>query len=75
LNRAERGTLEVAEQHADGLDGLDGFDYAWLLSWLDDHDTADEPPPLRQVPFLLRPASGGSACSRPVARGASTPSG
>ena len=57
LNRAEHGTLEVAERYADGLADLDGFDYAWLLSWLDRHDARDEPPPMRQVPFLLRPTS------------------
>jgi tRNA (adenine37-N6)-methyltransferase len=34
LNRAERGTLEIAEPYRDGLDGLQGFSHAWLLSWL-----------------------------------------
>ena len=53
LNRAEHGTLEIGPQYLDGLDGLAEFDYAWLLAWLHRSDTAG-PPPLRQVPFLLR---------------------
>jgi len=53
LNRAEHATLEVAERYRAGLDGLDGFDYAWLITWLHRPDT-DAEPPLRQVPFLLR---------------------
>ena len=56
LNRAERAVIEVAEEYADGLDGLAGFDYAWLLSWLHSpRDKAPGKPTLRQVPFLLRP--------------------
>jgi tRNA (adenine37-N6)-methyltransferase len=70
LNRSERGTLEIFEAFAEGLAGLDGFDYVWLLSWLGDgsatsvgadsadsadNDPATERPPLTQVPFLLRP--------------------
>jgi tRNA-Thr(GGU) m(6)t(6)A37 methyltransferase TsaA len=55
LNRAEHGTVEIFEQFAEGLAGLDGFDYAWLISWLHDPDgTEDRAPPLTQVPFLLR---------------------
>ncbi len=54
LNRAELGTIEVEPAYADGLDGLAGFDYAWLLTWLHGHGDSDDPPPLRQVPFLLR---------------------
>jgi tRNA (adenine37-N6)-methyltransferase len=50
LNRAERGTLEIAEPYRDGLDGLQGFSHAWLLSWL--HRPGE--PAMRQVPFLLR---------------------
>jgi tRNA-Thr(GGU) m(6)t(6)A37 methyltransferase TsaA len=53
VNRAEHATLEVAERYRDGLDGLQGFDYAWLITWLNQPDRAGEPP-LRQVPFLLR---------------------
>jgi tRNA-Thr(GGU) m(6)t(6)A37 methyltransferase TsaA len=64
LNRAGRGTIEIAEPYREGLAGLDGFGYAWLLTWL--HRPGGRPdagesrgdrsgvPPLRQVPFLLR---------------------
>ena len=31
LNRAEHGTLEIADRYREGLDGLADFDYAWLL--------------------------------------------
>ncbi len=55
LNRAEHGTIEVAEPYRDGLDGLAGFDYAWLVTWLDRPRDPGGDPPLRQVPFLLRP--------------------
>jgi len=54
LNRAEHGTIEIAEPYRDGLDGLGSFDYAWLLSWLHRPRDPDGPAPLRQVPFLLR---------------------
>ena len=52
LNRAEHGTIEIDRGYLDGLDGLAGFDYAWLLTWL--HKQPSDDPPLRQVPFLLR---------------------
>jgi tRNA (adenine37-N6)-methyltransferase len=55
LNRAEHGTIEIAERYRDGLDGLAGFDYAWLLAWLDRPRDPGGDAPLRQVPFLLRP--------------------
>lgn len=54
LNRAERGTIEFDNAYRDGLDGLDGFGYAWLLTWLHQLDNPAGTPPLRQVPFLLR---------------------
>ncbi|QYN19467.1 tRNA (N6-threonylcarbamoyladenosine(37)-N6)-methyltransferase TrmO [Amycolatopsis sp. DSM 110486] len=51
-NRGEEGVLELAEEYVEGLDGLAGFDYAWLLSWL---DRPDRPlTSLSQVPYLLR---------------------
>lgn len=53
VNRAEQGVIEVEPAFADGLDGLSGFDCAWLLTWLHRH-ASDGAPPLRQVPFLLR---------------------
>ena len=34
LNRAGRGIIEMAEPYREGLAGLDGFGYAWLLTWL-----------------------------------------
>jgi hypothetical protein len=30
LNRAEHGTLEIADRYREGLDGLADFDYTWL---------------------------------------------
>jgi tRNA-Thr(GGU) m(6)t(6)A37 methyltransferase TsaA len=58
LNRAEEGRIEIEARYQDGLDGLHGFAYAWLLTWLDQPgDPSPRPPALKQVPFLLR-ASG-----------------
>jgi len=54
LNRAEHGTIEIAELYRDGLDGLADFDYAWLVSWLHRPRDPDGDAPMRQVPFLLR---------------------
>jgi tRNA-Thr(GGU) m(6)t(6)A37 methyltransferase TsaA len=66
LNRAGRAAIEIAEPYREGLAGLDGFGYAWLLTWLHRpggrHPGGREQPgagrggrpPLRQVPFLLR---------------------
>jgi tRNA-Thr(GGU) m(6)t(6)A37 methyltransferase TsaA len=51
-NRGEEGVLEIEEEYAEGLDGLAGFDYAWLLSWLDRPDRPGAE--LTQVPYLLR---------------------
>ena len=52
-NRAEEGRIEIHEQYVEGLAGLGGFDYAWLLSWLDRPDRPG-PPSLTQIPYLLR---------------------
>jgi tRNA-Thr(GGU) m(6)t(6)A37 methyltransferase TsaA len=55
LNPSETATIEIDAQYAAALDGLEGFDYAWILSWLG--GLADPGPRrvrLRQVPFLLR---------------------
>jgi tRNA-Thr(GGU) m(6)t(6)A37 methyltransferase TsaA len=54
LNRAEHGTIEIDGRYAEGLAGLAGFDYAWMLTWLHQPDDPGTDPPLRQVPFLLR---------------------
>lgn len=53
LNRGESGVLEVHAAFVEGLAGLEGFDYAWLVSWLHEVDPPDVAP-LTQVPFLLR---------------------
>ncbi len=50
-NAAEEAYVEVFPEFTAGLDGLAGFDYAWLLTWL---DRAPAPnPDLHVVPFLL----------------------
>jgi tRNA-Thr(GGU) m(6)t(6)A37 methyltransferase TsaA len=54
LNRAEHGTIEIADRYVEGLDGLAEFDYAWLVTWLHGLAEPGSDPPLRQVPFLLR---------------------
>ena len=61
LNRAEHGTLDIAEPYREGMDGLQDFAYAWLLTWLHRPDRPVTPPgeqggrpAMRQVPFLLR---------------------
>jgi len=54
LNRAERGTIEIADRYQEGLDGRAEFDYAWLLTWLHKLAEPGSHPPLRHVPFLLR---------------------
>jgi tRNA (adenine37-N6)-methyltransferase len=53
LNPDEMGTVELEPAYAEGLDSLAEFDYAWLICWLDRSDRT-LPPPMRQVPFLLR---------------------
>jgi tRNA-Thr(GGU) m(6)t(6)A37 methyltransferase TsaA len=55
LNRFEHGVLEIDPAYQDGLDGLEGFDYAWLLTWLHHRpERSGSPPPMKQTPFLLR---------------------
>ena len=58
LNRAEHGTLEIADRYREGLDGLADFGYAWLLTWLHELAEPGNDPPLRQVPFLSGEALG-----------------
>jgi tRNA (Thr-GGU) A37 N-methylase len=53
VNRAEHAVIEIEPEFADGLDGLGGFDNAWLVTWLHEQPGGDVPP-LQQVPFLLR---------------------
>jgi len=64
LNPEAAGVVVVRTDYAEGLAGLDGFDYAWLITWLsaepaDSALAADpgdgettEPVPMTQVPFL-----------------------
>jgi tRNA-Thr(GGU) m(6)t(6)A37 methyltransferase TsaA len=52
LNRGESGRIEIHPEYVEGLAGLEGFDYAWLLTWL--HRPRDTAVPMTQVPFLLR---------------------
>jgi tRNA (adenine37-N6)-methyltransferase len=53
LNLAEHGTIEIADDYEDGLDGLAEFDFAWLVTWLHKLGTRRQPS-LTQIPFLLR---------------------
>jgi tRNA (adenine37-N6)-methyltransferase len=53
LNPDEHARVELDPAYGDGLLGLDGFDYAWLLTWLGTSDEPSVAPSLRQVPFLL----------------------
>jgi tRNA (adenine37-N6)-methyltransferase len=56
LNGAEHGVVDIDPAYQDGLEGLERFDYAWLLTWLTDgaEDDQGQQAPLRQTPFLLR---------------------
>jgi tRNA-Thr(GGU) m(6)t(6)A37 methyltransferase TsaA len=54
LNRAEHATIDIDDRYAEGLAGLDGFDYAWMLTWLHTPGEPSRPAPLRHVPFLLQ---------------------
>jgi tRNA-Thr(GGU) m(6)t(6)A37 methyltransferase TsaA len=47
-----KGELVVLPEFIAGLRGLEGFDYAWLISWFD--RLADEPARLEEVPHALR---------------------
>jgi len=47
--------IEIFERYREGLSGFEGFDYAWVLAWLDRPDDPGAEVPLTQVPFLLRP--------------------
>jgi len=54
LNADEEAIVEFDDKYAAGLDGLAGFDYAWLITWLHKPASPAGPPRLRCVPFLLR---------------------
>jgi tRNA-Thr(GGU) m(6)t(6)A37 methyltransferase TsaA len=51
-NAGEAGELVVLPEFAAALRGLEGFDYAWLISWFD--RLAGETAPLEVVPHALR---------------------
>ena len=44
LNPDAEAVAEIGEQYAAGLEGLENFDFAWLLTWLH-HPRADAGPP------------------------------
>jgi tRNA (adenine37-N6)-methyltransferase len=54
LDAETQASIEIDERYADGLEGLAGFDYAWVLTWLHRPRADGGPPRLRHVPFLLR---------------------
>ena len=68
LNRAEHGTIEIADRYQEGLAGLADFDYAWLLTWL--HKLA-EPGTRRSggFPSCCKASSERWACSPPAGDG------
>jgi tRNA (Thr-GGU) A37 N-methylase len=54
LNPDEPGWVDLDPSLVEGLEGLDGFDYVWLVTWLGPVDgRPPEPVALRQVPYLL----------------------
>jgi len=53
LNPDERGSVVLDGRYRDGLAELDGFDHAWLLTWLASDPAEPAPTTMRQVPFLL----------------------
>lgn len=53
LNPNDHGTVVVHPEYRDGLTELDGFDYAWLFTWLTPDPADPVPTTMRQVPFLL----------------------
>lgn len=52
LNPNDSGRVLLLPEYRDGLLGLDGFDLAWLLTWLGSEEDP-HPARMRQVPFLL----------------------
>jgi tRNA-Thr(GGU) m(6)t(6)A37 methyltransferase TsaA len=58
LNWGEEGTIVIDPQFGGGLEGLEEFDYLWLLTWLGEvGEEANRTAPLKQTPFLLRPSN------------------
>lgn len=56
LNPTEHGHVVLSPAYRAGLAELDGFDFAWLLTWLAPDPADPVPPTMRQVPFLLTAA-------------------
>jgi|SRR5215469_1593086 len=54
INRAEHARIELDDAYSGGLDGLAGFDYAWMLTWLHQADDQANEPDMSRMPFLLR---------------------
>lgn len=54
INRTERARIEIGDAYSGGLDGLAGFDYAWMLTWLDKSADPADDPDMNRMPFLLR---------------------
>jgi hypothetical protein len=75
LNRAEHGTIDIADRYQDGLDGLAEFDYAWLMTWL--HRLAGLVVTHRSGTFrsCCEASSAPRAYSPPGGQNGSTPSG
>ncbi len=54
LSRDAEGVVELDPELSDAPDGLSGFDYAWILTWLSGStDQSSAEINLRPVPFLL----------------------
>lgn len=53
LNPSDRGSVVLAPEYRAGLAELDGFDFAWLVTWLTPDPADPVPVTMRQVPFLL----------------------
>jgi tRNA (adenine37-N6)-methyltransferase len=55
LSAGEHAAIEIDDQYVAGLDGLEDFDCAWLITWLHQPRADAGPLQLRHIPFLLRP--------------------
>lgn len=53
LNPADAGRVVLDQRYLPGLAELDGFDFAWLLTWLTPDPDDPVPVGMQQVPFLL----------------------
>jgi len=54
LSQDAEGVVELDPELTDALDGLSGFDYAWILTWLGGSaDQAQREIDLQPVPYLL----------------------